>query len=202
MRSLTFLSVIFLLSACTATTLSHDSLNFRNLTSDSLLFSDLAEKTKALNLPPINKGVDSFELRVWHGISIASPKRLVTLKYQDSAWYLTNTHYWLNYQRTNGSPDKVLLDSSFTKTLGVPSNISSIVDSIFQFRFDTFPSQTEIPGFEDRVADGVFYHVEISTPNFYKAISYNNPSRYEDAYNHRMTKFITMLKGISVFSMR
>jgi len=201
MRALFFSGIIYLVSSCDTGTLSEHRPEFTNLTTDSLLFQNLSAKTKVLNLPSISNGVDSFELRVWHGISIATPKWLVILKYQDSAWHLTDTDCWFNYQWTNGRPDKVLLDSSFTNSLKVPSNISSLVDSIRRFRFDTFPSQGEIPDFEDRVADGVFYQIELATPNFYKAIGYSNPARYHDDYNQKVRRLITIMNDIGVFSM-
>ena len=162
---------------------------------------NVSAKGKALSLSPISNGVDSFELRIWHGISIVTPKQLVALKYQDSAWHLTKTDYWFSYQWANGSPDKVLLDSSFTKSLPVPSNISNIIDALSQFRLGTFPSQHEIPGFQDKVADGMFYQIEVATPKFYKAIRYSNPGRYTDTYNQQMSKLITMLNSIGVYSM-
>jgi hypothetical protein len=201
MRVLLFLSLTYLLSACNARTLSEHGHKFKSLTTDSLLLQDLSAKTKALNISPITNGVDSFELRIWHGLSIATPQWLVILKNQDSAWLLTHTDYWFDYQWTNGKPAKVLLDSSFTKSLAVPSNIFRIVDSIRQLKLDTFPSQNEIPGFQDNVADGVFYQIEIATPTFYKAVRYGNPNRYTDTNNQQMSKLITMLNGIGVFSM-
>ena len=147
MRVLLFLSLTYLLLACNTGTLLEYAPEFKSLTTDSLLLQNVSAKGKALSLSPISNGVDSFELRIWHGISIVTPKQLVALKYQDSAWHLTKTDYWFSYQWANGSPDKVLLDSSFTKSLPVPSNISNIIDALSQFRLGTFPSQHEIPGF-------------------------------------------------------
>jgi hypothetical protein len=201
MRVLLLLSLAYLLYACNARTLSEHDHEFKSHATDSLLLLNLSAKSKALNLSPITNGVDSFELRIWHGLSIATPNWLIILKYQDSAWHLTNTDYWVTYQWTNGSPGKMLLDSSFTKSLAVPSNIFNIVDSIHQFRLDTFPSQIEIPRFQDKVADGVFYQIEVATPKYYKAIRYSNPSRYTDTYNQQMSKLITMLTNIGVYSM-
>lgn len=201
MRVLLFLVLAYLLSACGARTLSDNGYKFKNLTTDSVLLQNLSAKVKALNLSPITGGVDSFELRMWHGLSIATPNWLVTLKYDDSAWHLTHTDYWFDYQWTNGRPEKVRLDSSFTKSIVVPSNITSIIDSVYHFRLDTFSSQSEILGFQDKVADGVFYQIEIATPNFYKAVRYNNPNRYSDAYNQQISRLIKTLAGIGVFSM-
>jgi hypothetical protein len=201
MRILQLLILFYFHSACNTRTFSEHTPKFKILTSDTILLQSLSDKTNALNLSPINNGVDSFELRIWHGKSIVTPKILVILKYQDSAWKLTNTDYWFSYQLTNGSPEKIILDSSFTKSLTVPSNISHIIDSLYQYSLDTFPSQNEIPNFQDKVADGLFYQIEVATSKSYKVIEYNNPNRYIDNHNLKMSKLITMLNSIGVYSM-
>jgi hypothetical protein len=173
---------------------------FTNLLVDSLLVQGLSNKALALNIPQINKGVDSFELRIWHGMTIAQPKHLITLKYQNSKWHLFETNYWIRYEWENGSPQDVIFDSSFVQSLPIPFNISSLVDSIFHFGLDSFPSQHEIPEFRDRVADGMFYAIEIATPQYYKALAFSNPERYTDAYNRRITQLLISLKKIGVFT--
>ena len=200
MKVLLFLGLIFMWSSCHLKTSADHQHEIKNLTTDSVLLQSLSSKAKALNLTEISKGVDSFELRIWHGMAIASPKRLMILKYQDSSWYLTNSDNWFDYEWIDGSPKRVLLDSSFTKSLKVPFNISSLVDSIYRFRLDTFPSQNEIRGFRDNVADGMFYQIELATSQYYKAVSYGNPNRYGDNYNRHITRLITMLRGIGVMS--
>ena len=201
MRVLLFYALIYFTASCNPGTQADQSHNFKNLTTDSLLLQDLFAKTKALNLPPIDKGVDSFEIRIWHGISIATPKWLVVLRYQDSVWNLMTKSYWIRYLATDGVSGKVVLDSCFTKTLRVPFNISNLVDSIRQFRIETFPSQLEIPGFVDKVSDGLSYQIELATPKFYKAIGYRNPFRYHDVNNQKVARLITMMNDIGVFSM-
>jgi hypothetical protein len=124
----------------------------------------------------------------------------MTLKYLDSAWYLTNTDYWFSYEWIDGRPGKAYLDSCFTKSK-ILSAVSNLIDSIYHFRLDTFPTQREIAGIQDNVADGVVYEIEVATPRFYKAIRYSNPDHYNDAYNQRMAKFLVMLQEIGVFSM-
>lgn len=190
--------IILLLSSCTTRDVSTRTKVFKNLSSDSLLVHSLSAKSIALGIPKINQGVDSFELRIWHGITIATPNQLITLKYQDSAWHLSLTDYWISYDWENGRQKNIVFDSSFSQSLQVPSAISGIIDSINQFRIDTFPSQKEIPNFRNRVADGMFYEIELATPYYYKAINYYNPNYYSDSFNHRITKFLTMLNKIGV----
>lgn len=201
MRILLILILFYFQSACISRTFSENTSKFKILTTDTILLQNISDKTKALSLSPINNGVDSFELRIWHGKFIVTPKMLVTLKYQDSAWQLTNTDYWFSYQSTNGSPEKIILDSSFTKSLTVPSNISHIINTLYQYSLDTFPSQHEIHNFQDKVADGEFFQIEVATSNSYKVIEYNNPNRYIDNHNQKISKLIRMLNSIGVYSM-
>ena len=200
MRTLTILVTIFMLPSCTVRDVSKHKKEFNHLISDSLLVQGLAERASALNFPQINQGVDSFELRIWHGITIAKPNQLTILKYQDSSWHLTLTDYWISHNWINGSLENVIFDSSFSQSLQVPMSISTIVDSINQFRLNTFPSQKEIPNFRHRVADGMFYEIEIATPHYYKALNYNNPRRYNDFFNRRITAFLITLSEIGVSS--
>lgn len=192
MRILPVLIVLSLLLACKVP--SHSGENrFKNLTTDSLFSLSLSDHAKALNIPQINTGVDSFELRIWHGLAIATPNQLMVLKYQDSSWQLTDTDYWFSYQWRNGSPRSISLDSSITRAVKPPSSILDIVDTLNSFRLDTFPSQYDIPGFKDKVADGRFYYIEVATPHYYKALYYANPHRYEDRYNQQIEWLLTNL---------
>jgi len=200
MRTFAILIITFVFAFCTARNVSKQTESFNNLTSDTLLVQRLSEQSFALNIPQINEGVDSFELRIWHGITIATPKQLIILKHKDSSWHLSLTDYWINHEWENGRPQKVVLDSSFTRSLEPSSSISKLVNSIIQFRLDTFPSQNEIPSFRDRVADGMFYEIEIATPHYYKALSYNNPRRYTDFFNRRIAELLTTLEDIGVRS--
>ena len=188
-------------AACNSKTDSPSITSFKNLTSDSLLQERISTKVKALNISDISKGVDSFEFRIWYGLSIATPKQLVTMKYQDSTWTLTKTDYWLDYKWVNGRPVKALLDSSFTISRQLNFDVPKFVDSILQFRIDTFPSQYDIPNFQDRVADGMFYEFELATSHFYKAVVYFNPQKYQDVYDRKIANLIQMLRKIGVYSM-
>ncbi|HEY5771489.1 MAG TPA: hypothetical protein VIS75_02625, partial [Chitinophagaceae bacterium] len=151
-----------------------------------------------LNLPQINLGVDSFELRIWHGLALAEPRSLVILSYTDSSWHLTGTNYWISYENKYPKEGILILDSFVTKKLIVPLPFSDIIDSIETFRLGTFPSQHEVPGFQDNVADGMFYTIELATSKYYKAINYNNPKFYSDPYNQKITRFLSFLQTIGV----
>ena len=46
----------------------------------------------------------------------------------------------------------------------------------------------------------MFYEIEIATPHYYKALNYNNPRRYNDFFNRRITAFLITLSEIGVSS--
>ena len=165
---------------------------------DSSLLASLHSRTALLNLYQIDKGVDSLELRVWHGLAVVQPKQLTILKYRDSSWQLTRTDYWVSNKSNWPNRDLVMLDSSFTSIQELPANILLVIDSINSFDLRSFPSQHKIPGFRDIVADGMGFTVELATNQYYKAVVYNNPGFYKDSFNQKMTRFLNMLNGVGV----
>jgi hypothetical protein len=199
MKLIPILLVILIVASCNSNS-RINQIAFKNLTTDTFFRGLHSSETLALNLSQIDEGVDSFELRVWHGISIVRPKYLIILKYKDSRWILNETTYWVSYNWKNGSPESAILDSLKTKSLPIQPSISKIAESIINFRLDTFPSQSEIPGFVNNVADGFFYDIELATSKYYKYIIYHNPNRYNDPYDRKITTFLSSLSEIGVWN--
>src|SRR2546421_8363128 len=50
--------------------------------------------TDAFNLPRIDNGVDSFELRLWSLMAMTDLETITILRFKDSTWRLTETRYW------------------------------------------------------------------------------------------------------------
>lgn len=198
MRIALSILAIWLFSSCNGKTHSKQDTLFQNLSKDSVLVQHLASKAKALNLPQLNQGVDSFELRVWYGMAIVSPHHLVTFRYQKPNWTVSRTDYWLSDEWTDGKPTTISFDSSVSYATQATSSAGELLKHIQLFRLDTFPDQKDIPGFDDRVGDGTFYQIELATSRYYKAISYRNPFHYVDSHNQRMRRFISGLTKIGV----
>src|SRR4051812_10487831 len=87
----------FLALSCSETPGQKKRDSFKQFPADSSLLAYISQKTAALNLFPIQQGVDSFELRVWHGIGMVKPQHLSILRYSNGRWQAFYTDYWLNY---------------------------------------------------------------------------------------------------------
>ncbi|MFT3704146.1 MAG: hypothetical protein QM802_17395 [Agriterribacter sp.] len=128
----------------------------------------LAEMAVKLKLLPIDKAVDSFELRLWVG-SMVLPNKLIVLYYKDSMW---QTHKIYYYDKQDGS--------IFRKEEKIKTDfpVTALADSLQLIDFSKMISQHEIKGFEDNVADGVTYHLEIATKREYKCLTYHCPEYF------------------------
>lgn len=62
---------------------------------DLIVQRDLFELGQLMNLTPITKGVDSFELRLWIG-SIIVEHDLIIMKYGNSSWKTNKIRYYKN----------------------------------------------------------------------------------------------------------
>jgi hypothetical protein len=147
-----------------------------------------------LNFSQIEKGVDSFELRLWSSVATTDFNFLTILKYSDSTWHLTETRYWIENVKNYPNADLMMLDSSKTKLNFPTRSFEKIIDSIESFRIDLIPSQHQIAGFMDKTADGAYYTLEVATKRYYKLLSYHNPKYYEDSSNKRVVELLNFLE--------
>ena len=159
---------------------------FKSFISDSLRFSYHQNLAGALNLPRINHGVDSFELRLYSSLVLTNLEILTCLRFIDSTWYLTETRYWKDFIANYPKPDIITVDSAITKKINPAIDYSIIIDSINFFDLKNMPDQT--PQQRDRTADGMVYTIEIATKNSYRIISYHNPSNFQDSLHNRVNR--------------
>ena len=174
-HSQAFLAAIIILLSCNLTETANNSKTTKVSTVDSFklarqnAFSDQALK---LNLTTIDKGVDSFEIRIWVS-SMFIEHDLVILKYSDTSWMTQKIRY---YKSANGV-------THFKNEGPTKPNITlpSLIDSLRQAQLDKIKSQEEIPNFVDNIADGVTYDLEISTKGSYKLLTYHCPEHFAKA---------------------
>jgi hypothetical protein len=150
--------------------------------------------TDAFNLPRIDQGVDSFEMRLWCSLSMTDIRTITILRYSDSTWKLTETRYWVQNMRNWNKNSKYILDSLITKNIIPGSAFSTIINSIQKFELNTLPTQDKIPGFHNGVSDGMNYQIEIATKNYYHRLSYANPFHYQDKHNKKISNFLMFCK--------
>jgi hypothetical protein len=149
--------------------------------------------TDAINLSHIDKGVDSFELRLWCDAAMTNISIVTILKYTDSTWRLNQTRYWTKAIGKLGESRRFSFDSSETKKVIPDLAFEQIFDSLQCFRLDTLPTQLDIPNFRDKVADGMTYIIEVSTKKYYRQLSYSNPFYYDDPYNKQASNFLKFM---------
>lgn len=130
--------------------------------------SSLANLAVKLNLTPIDKNVDSFEMRIWIG-SMFVEHDLIILKYADTSWLTQKIRYYKNEDGvTHFKNEKII------PTISLPL----LIDSLKQMQLDKLLSQEQIPNFVDNVADGVTYHLEIAAKGSYKLLTYHCPEHF------------------------
>ena len=188
-----YIILIFLYSSCKSEKNTAPQ-EFNQIISDSIGYIRINYNTNLLNFSRIDKGSDSFELRLWSSFAMTDLRSVIILKFYHSEWSLTETTYWVNLNTGNPKGTLEILDSSVTKRKEPAMAYSMIVDSINHFQLNDLPSQQEIPGFADRTADGTTYTLEIATKNYYKIISYRNPKFYDDLSHKKFLKLLNFFQ--------
>ena len=67
------------------------------------------------------------------------------------------------------------------------------IDRLIKTGFDTIKSQNDYPGFQDKVADGWTFSIEVYRNGTYKFITYHCPAAYQDNSNQVFLKFLDVL---------
>mgnify|MGYP003578157802 CR=1 FL=1 len=127
---------------------------------------------------------DSFVLRLWM-TSMVKPDRVIELRKFAGKWQGKQFDY---YEESDGR----LFFQPVKQKDTVLSQ--SIIDSLQQIDFLRLISQEKIEGFDDNVADGQSFHMEIFMPFRYKLLRYHCPeSYYSNEPNNRRFVDIVML---------
>jgi hypothetical protein len=161
-----------------------------NIPNDSLPHTEFdynKYRASMLNLSSLDKGVDSFEIRIWVS-SMTIPGNLVILKFDQNQWV---AYKYLYYAKDDA------IDSMFTYKILVPSKIDTVISYINKEKILELPSQSEIPNFNDRIADGQTCNIEIAGKNFYKSLTYHCPEHY--AHEPNNVKFMHLVNFLDSF---
>ena len=145
-----------------------------NIYEPQIKFEELQLKSKELKLPQLNKGADSFSLRIWQSSRITR-KTVVSVSFTNAKWLATSSNF---YETSNKIDSFTTQDFSSKVT-------STLIDSLFSFDFINIPSQYDIPGFDDKMKDGVGFSIEIFNKHFYKLVIYHCPNRYPAEPNNK-----------------
>jgi hypothetical protein len=167
---------------------------------NEILYRNVNNLNSELNLSQLDKGVDSFELRIWND-GIFTENNLYILKYGKSGMIATNIKYQTRYPKPNEkvydttSPDitSLIIDSFITKRIFSVVNSNLILDTIKSFQLDTIPSQNQIPNFSDNIVDGFSFTIELATKHSYSILHYHCPEYYAskgEINNKKIEKFL------------
>jgi hypothetical protein len=169
------LFILFFIFSCTSKT-SQKTIE-EPIKINKVVLSDSSWTNKlavALNLPIIDHGVDSFELRLWSSLTMTDLQTLTILRFSDGIWHCTESRYWIDAIDEWGRNQSLIADSVLTRKITPRSPIKTIIDSLDHYEIFKIPSQQEIPNFVDRTADGISYTLELAGPNRYYKVSYRN----------------------------
>lgn len=166
-----------------------------------------------LNLNRIDKGVESFEFRLWFS-GVSDIATVYIIKNVDNTWFTTSTDYWTrlpNIGEKGYTGQKypyrgvhAIVDSSRTYRILPLIAYSTFVDSLKYFDLNNIPSQKGISGFKDGVMDGLTYSIELSTNKYYKLLSYHSPGLQNDKFGYnlkivRLLKFLERVFGVDFY---
>lgn len=148
---------------------------------------------RELNLKDLEQGVDSVEFRLYERGAFFKPNRLFVIKHEKGIWTCTLVTYWdryplvgeRNFESGNWRDELTnsVVDSFQALNIIPKCRWTELADSLRILNIAALPSQRDIPNFYDGVSDGMEYHFEIATKNYYKFFSYHNPEVYKDKDN-------------------
>lgn len=171
-HTLIFIPVIIFLLSCNSADTANKSEPTKVTIVDSFKLARqkaLSDQALKLNLKQLDKGVDSFEMRIWVG-SMFVEHDLIVLKYSDTSWRTQKIRY---FKSEDG-----LMHFKNEKIVKPIISLQLLVDSLRLMQIDKLISQEQIPNFVDNVGDGVTYNLEIATKGNYKLLTYHCPEHF------------------------
>lgn len=163
---LIFVTTLLILSSCQTNDLSRSE-TFQVLLPDTskthrpnFLFNILIAYGEQMHLPRIDTGSNNFELRIWTN-SMIDPDQMVLVR----KFGTTVLGQKFDYNSSFDSLEYYKLSDTYQNIA-----LTQFVDSVQKIDFTKMLSQNEIENFEDNIADGITYHLEISTPIFISSL--------------------------------
>ena len=143
---------------------------------------------KNLNLPQINKGVDSFEFRFWLPQKNLDTINILTIKYTANGWSSTLTLFLSvlpEHEYRRGDTTNYFRQSSIkfaTTSYIIPDiDINLIVDSLAYFDLQNSPLTTEIEQGQVLSSGDIRYILEFADKKNYRVLHYLKARRNSGA---------------------
>ena len=197
----------FLFYLCFSSACTHqgkyikDKINLDIPDSSDLAYKFHNARVNELNLPNLELGIDSFELRLWKYYEPYNINEIIVIR-KDSKkkwWEGYYYRYWdidiiseLEVQRGNkffedeiskNSPEVyTLIDSLNIKKENPKSGWDIFLNEIKKEKIYELPNQKKIPNYKHSTFDGLIWEIEIGTSDSYKYYSYENPQVYAEKF--------------------
>ena len=172
---LTTISTIFILASCGTKNNSRPD-KFQVLLPDTAkthrpneTFDYLVGLGKQMNLPKLDTGVSGTKIRLWI-TSMMIPHLLVTVNITDTSVTAQKFDYYSN--------DDGLVNFKPSQRGFGGDSLQLLVEELNDIDFTKMISQSEIANFNDNVADGISYNLEIATSKYYKLLTYHCPEHF------------------------
>jgi hypothetical protein len=178
---------LFLLSACKEASrqeqVQKDTVAFVHIAVDtqSNYFKQRANQI-GLVVPTVD---DSFVLRLWI-TSMMKPDHMIELRKSGKDWITKKFIYY-------HEPDERLMFKEVPVEL--ISTLNPMIASLKRIDFNHLISQEQIKGFQDNVADGITYNLEVFQSGRYKKLTYHCPEFYysKEENNRRFVDILMLL---------
>ncbi|MDB5203767.1 MAG: hypothetical protein JWQ27_3176 [Ferruginibacter sp.] len=149
-------------------------------------FEFLKGLSRKFNLPKLDTGVAGITLRLWISSPII-PHTLVTVIIGDTSVTAQKFDYYIE---GNGV-------AHFQPSAGRygADSLQLLVNKLNAVDFPSMISQSDIENFNDNIADGAKYYLEVSTPEYYKLLIYHCPEYFakREPNNKKFLDLILML---------
>jgi hypothetical protein len=131
-----------------------------------------------LQLTELSKSLDSFSLRLWTGGMFGY--QLMIINKVNGSW----KSFKYSYTTENN-----IKEEKFKQNI----SITTLLVTLNSIDFKKFKNQNEIEGFNDNVADGVTYTLEVLYNNSFRILQYHAPHAFKDKDNMIFQNLLNIL---------
>ena len=159
--------------------------------------------THELNLPPINKGVDSFEFRFWLPQKSLDTINILTIKCTANTWKSNLTTFLAvlpDREYRQGDTTNYFRHSTIkfanTSTITPDIDINLIIDTLANYDLQNSPLNSEIETGQVSSSGDIRFILEFADKHNYRALHYFRSSRNEGAtaFDKTFEQFLSFIK--------
>jgi hypothetical protein len=182
-----FLNIVFL-TTCSSQNTNDNKEDFKQIVKDSIIkdipmnsigkpefmYQYIRIWEKDNNLPNIENGVDSLEVRFWYHSFVGDTLQLIRIVHDLDKWIAKDYNFWIDtavYWKNTAS--KEAYRSKIIELLP-KGGWNNFIPKVFSLGLKTLPTDSRIKNYKcDRPIN--FIHFEVATKNSYRLYSYCEP---------------------------